>query len=192
MEIESESVIPFMDVLVIRKGTTLTTGVYRKPTHTGRYFNFKSDHPPLVKIGLVQSRHNTASVICQIGQDLFNWIDNLKRDFQLNGYPKPFIDSVINSKGSSHPEKEGEPLGSVYTPYVKDVSRKFRRTGNRYNIRTIFQYIHIYIISKNILNELCILSCSIFYGLYNFLVRWTGLDSIYRVRHNDLPVLKRK
>jgi hypothetical protein len=35
MEIESDSAIPFLYILVIRKETTLGTKVYRKPTHTG-------------------------------------------------------------------------------------------------------------------------------------------------------------
>jgi hypothetical protein len=33
MEIESGGAIPFLDALVTRKGTALTTQVYRKPTH---------------------------------------------------------------------------------------------------------------------------------------------------------------
>jgi hypothetical protein len=45
MEIKSDSKLPFLDVLVIRKGLTLTTKVYRKPTHTGHYLNFKLNHP---------------------------------------------------------------------------------------------------------------------------------------------------
>jgi hypothetical protein len=35
MEIESGSVIAFLDALVIRKDTTLATEVYRKRTHAG-------------------------------------------------------------------------------------------------------------------------------------------------------------
>jgi hypothetical protein len=31
----------------------------------------------------------------------------------------------------------------VYIPYVKDVSEKFKRVGNRYNIRKIFRMKHI-------------------------------------------------
>jgi hypothetical protein len=55
MEIESDSAIAFLDVLVNRKGTTLATKVYGKPTHTGRYLNINSNHPPHVKRGLIQS-----------------------------------------------------------------------------------------------------------------------------------------
>jgi hypothetical protein len=65
MEIESGSAIPFLDVLVIRKAISLATKVYREPTHTGRYRNFRSNHPPHVKRGLIQSLHNRASIICQ-------------------------------------------------------------------------------------------------------------------------------
>jgi hypothetical protein len=53
MEIESGSAIPFLNVLVIMKGTKLATKVYRKPTHTGQCLNFKSNHPPHVKRGLI-------------------------------------------------------------------------------------------------------------------------------------------
>jgi hypothetical protein len=142
METESNNAISFLDVLDIRKKTTLITQVYRKPTHTGRYLNFKSNHPPHVKRGLIQSFHNRASTICQDRQDLAKEINNLSHDLQLNGYPQGFIDSVINPKGTRHPKTEEKPLGSVYIPYVKGVSEKFKRIGNRYNIRTIFRKKH--------------------------------------------------
>jgi hypothetical protein len=52
--VEIVSAIPFLDLLVIRKEMTLTTKIYREPSHTGRYLNFKSNHPPHVKRGLIQ------------------------------------------------------------------------------------------------------------------------------------------
>jgi hypothetical protein len=143
VEIESDSVIPFLDVLVIRKEMTLATKVYRKSTHTGRFLNFYSNHPPHVKRGLIQSLRGRASTICQVRQDLFNEISSLRRYLLRNGYPQGFIDSVINSKGSSGPNKEEKPLGYVCIPYVKGVSEKFRCIGNRYNIRMMFKTKHI-------------------------------------------------
>jgi hypothetical protein len=55
MEIESNSAIPFMDALVIRKGMALATKVYRKPTHTDRYLYSTSNHSPHVKRRIIQS-----------------------------------------------------------------------------------------------------------------------------------------
>jgi hypothetical protein len=52
-EIESNSAIPFLDILVIRKGTTLAIKVYRERTHTAKYLNFISNHPSLLKRGLI-------------------------------------------------------------------------------------------------------------------------------------------
>jgi hypothetical protein len=130
MEIESDSAIPFLDVLVIRKETTLATKFYRKPTHTGWYLNFSSNHPPHIKRDIIQSLHKRASVICQEHQDLCDEIRGLKLDLQLNGYQRGFIDSVNNSKGSSRLNKEEKPLGCVYIPYVKGVSEKFKRIAN--------------------------------------------------------------
>jgi hypothetical protein len=140
MEIESEGVIPFLDVLVIRKGTTLATRVYRKPTHTGRYLSFNSNHPYHVKRGLVQGLHNRVPTVCQ-EQDLFDEISSLRRDLQLSSCPQGFTDSVINSNGSSRRNKEGKPMGSVYIPCMKAVSEKLKHIGSRYN-RKIFKTEH--------------------------------------------------
>jgi hypothetical protein len=106
MEMGPDSAIPFLDVLVFRTGTTVATKVYRKPTHTGRYLNFNSNHPSHVKRDLILSLHSRASAICQEWKDLVNEISSLRRDLQLSGYPQGFTDLVINSKGNSRPNKE--------------------------------------------------------------------------------------
>jgi hypothetical protein len=95
-----------------------------------------------VKRGLIQSLHSRASTIHQERQDLFNEFGNLRHDLELNGYLQGFNDSVSNSKGISHLNKEEKPLGSVYISYVKSVTEKFKRVGNCYNIRMIFQTKH--------------------------------------------------
>jgi hypothetical protein len=87
------------------------------------------------------SLYDRASTICQ-EQDPLVEVNNLRRDLQLSGYPQGFINSVARSKGSSRQKKEDKPLGSVYIPYVKDVSEKFKHIGNEYNIRTVFKTKH--------------------------------------------------
>jgi hypothetical protein len=83
MEIESNSAIPFLAVLVIRKEITLATKVYRKPTHIGQYLNFKSNHPLHVERVLIQNLHSKASTTCQERQDLFKEITMVLGSTQL-------------------------------------------------------------------------------------------------------------
>jgi hypothetical protein len=63
METESDSAIPFLDVLDIGKETTLAAKVQRKPTHTDRYLIFNSNCPPHMKRGFIQRLHKRASEI---------------------------------------------------------------------------------------------------------------------------------
>jgi hypothetical protein len=39
MEVEANNTLLFLDVLVMKRGPKLTTKVYRKPTHIGRYLH---------------------------------------------------------------------------------------------------------------------------------------------------------
>jgi hypothetical protein len=114
METEANNNIPFLDVHVIRKQSSIITAVYRKPTHTGRYLNFHSNHPPHVKRGIIWSLYNRATIICREQQDLAHEVNNWLRN-------------------------DVKPIGSVIIPYVKGISDKFKWIGNRYNIRTIFK-----------------------------------------------------
>jgi hypothetical protein len=54
MEMEVNGHLPFLDVLVTKKEGSLTTTVYRKPTHTGTYIHHKSNHLMHLKRGVVQ------------------------------------------------------------------------------------------------------------------------------------------
>ncbi len=55
MESEENGKLPFLDSL-LKRGSDgmLTSTVYRKPTHTDKYLNFRSHHPDHVKRGIVR------------------------------------------------------------------------------------------------------------------------------------------
>jgi hypothetical protein len=82
MEVETNNNLPFLDVLV----TNLSTRVYRKPTHTGRYLHFKSDHPQYVKRGVVRSLIDRVKVICQNQKDFNREVKFIKHNLTLNGF----------------------------------------------------------------------------------------------------------
>jgi hypothetical protein len=54
-EAEVKGTLLFLDILVTKRGPKLAMKVYQKPTHTGRYLQFKSNHPHHVKRGDVHS-----------------------------------------------------------------------------------------------------------------------------------------
>jgi hypothetical protein len=54
MEIECNNTLPFLDVLITRRESSLIATIYKKPTHTGLYLHFQSNHPLHVKQGIVQ------------------------------------------------------------------------------------------------------------------------------------------
>jgi hypothetical protein len=123
----------------MKQGPKLITKVYQKPTHTGCYLHFKSNHPHHVKRGAVHSLINRAKVICQNQKDFNNEIEAIRHDLMLNEYPKEFVDFVMKPSARDLPTSDTVYQGTVIIPYVKCISEKFRRAGDRFSLRTIFK-----------------------------------------------------
>ena len=62
----SDTKLPFLDVLVIKEGTTLSTDIYYKPTDTHQYLHFGSCHPHHTKTAIP---YNLARRLCTIVSD---------------------------------------------------------------------------------------------------------------------------
>ena len=92
VELECDGVISFLDVNICRTpdGSLNTTG-HRKATHTGKYLDFASHHPPSHKRSVIHTltkREATRpSFDCDRGKDggLVHWA------LELIGYPESFI-----------------------------------------------------------------------------------------------------
>jgi hypothetical protein len=65
MEVEVYGTLPFLDIMVMKRGPKLTVKVYQKPTHTGRYLHFKSNLPYHVKRGVLHSLISRSKITCQ-------------------------------------------------------------------------------------------------------------------------------
>jgi hypothetical protein len=55
VEIGTNNMIPFLDILVSWKGSVLTIPLYIKLTNIGCYLNYRSNYPPHVKQRVVGS-----------------------------------------------------------------------------------------------------------------------------------------
>jgi hypothetical protein len=119
-----------LDILVTKSGPKLARKVYWKPTHTGHYLHYKSNHPHHAKRGVVHSS------ISQDQKDFNNETKNIRHDLMLNEYPQEFGDSIMKLSGSNHPSSNTTYQGTVIIPYIKGISEKFRCIGKHFNVRT--------------------------------------------------------
>jgi len=74
--------LPFSDLLIKRSPSGhLLSAAYRKPTHSDRYLNFRSEHPTQHKQSVVNTLLERAK----------NFPKYVKRTLMLNGYPQWMI-----------------------------------------------------------------------------------------------------
>ena len=104
--------------------------MYRKPTHTDRYLNRDSCHPPYVFRGLVTSLKKRALSLCS-GPEAGNELRHIRNALSNNGYSRKDLSLLNSSKVSSR-----GPLGSskrITLPYIPGlsnrISRCFKRAG---------------------------------------------------------------
>ena len=95
-EIENDSKLPFLDVLVIRKDYEVETKVYRKSTNNDIYLHWHSFSPTTWKRGTLQTFVSRAFRVCSNDKHLENEIKYLKKVFRdISGYPNWVIEQTI-------------------------------------------------------------------------------------------------
>lgn len=87
--------IPFLDTKIIRgNDNVLMLDWYQKPTASGRYINFFSDHPYNMKINIIKAMKNRILKICHPNFRYKN-LTILFNIFHNNGYPKNLLTKII-------------------------------------------------------------------------------------------------
>ena len=142
MEKEKDQILPFLDVKVEKTEHGFSTGVYHKPTSTGRYLNFESNHPDSIKRGIVKCLQHRVKNISTDERKKNSELSKLTETMQRNGYPKGFLTckkKTVTSEGDSNSQQAETPVRTVSLPYTKGLSEKIQRICQKYNIRTIFK-----------------------------------------------------
>ena len=97
-ETENNNSIPFLDTCIHKmQDGTLTTSVYRKPTHTGLGLNFFSFTSRTFKLNSIKTLLQRAYSISSNYSSLHTEFEFLKRYFINNKYPLHLIDNSISS-----------------------------------------------------------------------------------------------
>ncbi len=142
MEVESNHQLPFLDVMVeCTNSNSIITKVYRKPTHTDRYLNYRSYHSHSVKNGIIHTLKHRVKTICRDEITLTEEMEHLKSVFKKNGYPCDTVNRALHHQRNKRRSKEEQTQRTEVTttiPYVKGVSERIRRICVKHNIKVIF------------------------------------------------------
>ena len=92
VEKESDEQLPFLDILLTREeGSSISTSVYRKTTHTDQYLNFESHHPVAHKRAVVKTLLRRAEALSSSGVSRVEEEKHVTKALQKNGYSISFI-----------------------------------------------------------------------------------------------------
>ncbi|XP_030841919.1 uncharacterized protein LOC115924186 [Strongylocentrotus purpuratus] len=147
METQHENSIPFLDVLITKTPSGFPAHqVYRKPTHTDRYLNFRSHHHPSVHQSVSNSlirRAHQLSDKAHLQQELKHITHALT---SINQYPR----RKINTRTSYHKtnnittgtQPDNKPTATIVLPYIGKTSHRLQRILRSANILVRHQSSH--------------------------------------------------
>ena len=97
--------MPFLDTLVTPgPDGSLSTRVYRKPTHTDLYLQWDSHHTIAAKYSVVSTLHHRAKAVCSTQQLLEEEENHLQKVLKENKYPNWALNRVKTR--SRHPQNK--------------------------------------------------------------------------------------
>ena len=94
-EIEENGSLPFLDTKISHENNKFVTSVYRKPTFSGVFTNFKSFIPDIYKRGFIETLLNRSFRLCY-NYENFHWkIETSKSILKHNSYPRNLVNHCI-------------------------------------------------------------------------------------------------
>ena len=116
---DGDRCLPFLDVLLYRsEDGSVSTSVYRKPTHTDRYLDFVSHHPIMHKAAVVKTLFSRADTISSCALKLHEEHAHIVCALH---YPDQFV-SHVRSRSSPRPTDDSHTKKRVVIPYVGGLS----------------------------------------------------------------------
>ena len=94
-EVEKDNSLPFLDFRIDRKLNNFETSIYRKPTFSGVYLNFKSYVPKTYKRGLINCLLFRVYHLCSNWSIIHDEINEIKKILINNNYPLSFVNFYI-------------------------------------------------------------------------------------------------
>ena len=142
--------MPFLDILIIpNQDGSLSTTVYRKPTHTDLYLQWDSHHTVSAKYSVVGTLYHRAETICSSPQLLQEEEQHLQKILQRCKYPAWALNRVkIKSKCSANKKRRvttqpGQNNTNqkpyMVVPYYRGLSESLKKVCSRHGVQVYFK-----------------------------------------------------
>ena len=152
--------IPFLDTRVTPgPNNTIHTKVYRKPTHTGQYLHWDSNHFITAKNSVYNTLAHKAKVVSSTPGNLAkewdhlkkglmacqfpNWaLNRLQQEFQLKHNHNSInnqTEAQSNSNNRANNNSRQNKNISIVIPYIQGLGERYKRTCNKQGIQVHFK-----------------------------------------------------
>ena len=139
IEPEKDGRIPFLDTeILLNDDASLSTKVYRKPTHTDQYLNWDSNHHLDHKRSVVRTLIQRAETIPSSEALRKEEMDHIKLALAANGYQQWML-KIPKKKEKTKNTSEKTPrsrISPVALPYIKGLSENLQRLFRTHDIPT--------------------------------------------------------
>ena len=143
---------PFLDTLVtIEPDNTFSTTVYRKPTHTGQYLHWDSNHHITAKQSVYNTLAHRAKIVSSTQDKMDKELQHIKTALQHCQFPswalnqwqhkfthpnQPNTTTTNNSKSSADNNKRNI---TIVVPYMPNTGEKFKKLCKKKGIQVHFK-----------------------------------------------------
>ena len=125
---------------------TLTTRIYRKPTHTDLYLQWDSHHNLACKYSVINTLKHGAKAVCSSSQLLEEELKHLDEVLQQCKYPKWAIKKILREQEQrkNRMEKERNTRSTqkrchIVVPYTKGLCESYKFICSKYGVRAYFK-----------------------------------------------------
>ena len=140
--------LPFLDTLVtVEEDGSLSTSIYRKPTHTNQYLQWDSHHSIANKYSVINSLLHRATNICSNQEQIKEELTYVEEALTTCKYPSWAIQRVKLKKNIPKQNRNNNRTNrsnitnrsSITVPYNQGLSESFKNIGKKYGIQVHFK-----------------------------------------------------
>ncbi|XP_072037197.1 uncharacterized protein [Amphiura filiformis] len=142
-ELCKDSSLAFLDCLITVKGDgSLSSKLYRKPTHTDHYLQFVSHHPLIHKLGVIRTLQYRADTIISETEQVPEEKDHIEKSLKNCGYPNWAFLKANKKKSQDNQQTNGggRPIKARATlPFISGTSERVKKHRKAYGIAASFK-----------------------------------------------------